>query len=420
MGFMPDEVTTIDALPLQASMVEQQQADPSSTVYSQLFLARLAQPMPEDRLRRAWQQLVARHEAMRASFHRDSDGTWRQRIAPEAAIEVQVEDWSTLAPNQRPTRLQAVRRDFDVGRAPLHRIELFQERNGPPVLCWVSHHAVIDRASGTVLLDEMLELCAHENAPLPPAPSWIEFVRRARNVTPNSEQFWKSWLDGQQTALFGSPSRPPSSSVAGTSAVLDATQLEPLCRAANVTPTIVLGAAWALTLSRLVGQSSVVFGVIRACRQNQRLVGLVMNILPMRVEVPGALTVEAWLQKLRRDWHAMRPYERTSLPDIRRFCGATPDTALFDTLVSIDPPPPHRPAIMNWELHGRTAYPLFLRLQMTTPMRLGLQYDTSLVEPALAGALLEQAVSAIQGMCAAPQGKVSDLPVTGAPMLPRG
>jgi amino acid adenylation domain-containing protein len=384
-------------------MVFHQQADPSGSCYMQRYVARLAASVQITRLARAWNQLAARHEALRTAFEWDAQGRLRQRVVAHAALPLHLEDWSDLTPHERAERLRTSSAPIAPGQAPLHRLELFIDDANAATLSWVSHHAVMDGGARAVLLDELFRLCSAAYAPLPPAPSWIDFVRGAGAQPADTAGFWQRYLGNQRTLTCGAAvSSVVSTKVQSISEQLDTGGLYALCRSADVTPTNVLHAAWGLTLSRLLGHRSAVFGAVRACRHGSRLVGLMINTVPIRVNIDAARTVVAWLQQLRQEWLMLREYERTPLTETR-----------FDTLVNIDPPRAALPQIDSWELQSHTNHPIFLKL--SSELRLELQYHADRVAPAFASMLLGQVVATLSAMAAAPHEKVGALRLPSTP-----
>ena len=74
--------------------------------------------------------------------------------------------------------------------------------------------------------------------------------------------------------------------------------------AAGVTMNTLLQGAWALLLGRLSGERDIVFGATRACRRSgipgaNDIIGILINTLPVRVNVDPAAELTTWLNALR-------------------------------------------------------------------------------------------------------------------------
>ena len=109
----------------------------------------------------------------------------------------------------------------------------------------------------------------------------------------------------------------------------------------DVTLGTLIQVSWAALLSRYSGQDDVLFGATRACRHSsidgaESIVGLLINTVPMRVQLPPDLPVLQCLEKVRADWVAMRAYEHTPLRDIQAWSGFGPEKPLFENILAIE------------------------------------------------------------------------------------
>src|SRR6185295_19736097 len=80
--------------------------------------------------------------------------------------------------------------------------------------------------------------------------------------------------------------------------------LRSLAQRQQLTLNILLQGTWALLLSRYSGEKHVVFGATRACRRSgpegtESMVGLLINTVPVRVDVFPERRLLAWLKELR-------------------------------------------------------------------------------------------------------------------------
>ena len=82
--------------------------------------------------------------------------------------------------------------------------------------------------------------------------------------------------------------------------------------------------AWAILLSRYSGKRDVIFGATRGCRRSsvagaERIIGPLLNTVPVRVTVSPDAMLLPWLQELRAQWVALRDHEHTPLGRIREW-----------------------------------------------------------------------------------------------------
>ncbi|WP_234325421.1 condensation domain-containing protein, partial [Streptomyces sp. NRRL WC-3626] len=115
-------------------------------------------------------------------------------------------------------------------------------------------------------------------------------------------------------------------------------RLEGVARGLRVTMSSVVQAAWGLVLHRYCGLSDVVFGSVSLGRFAdvpgvERMVGLLMNTVPVRVRVDGGESVGEFLSGVHERLLAVREHEHSALVDVQRWAGAPAGTPLFDSIV---------------------------------------------------------------------------------------
>ncbi|MFF1401855.1 non-ribosomal peptide synthase/polyketide synthase [Streptomyces sp. NPDC058294] len=122
--------------------------------FNQSVVIEAAGPVDEDALRRALTALWTHHDALRARFHLDGDGTWRQHV-PAADGPV-----PELLQVHRPEAEEHVTAEthagLDLAAGPLCAARLFTaDGTGPARLLLVVHHLVVDGVSWRILLEDL-------------------------------------------------------------------------------------------------------------------------------------------------------------------------------------------------------------------------------------------------------------------------
>ena len=123
---------------------------PDSPAYHMPIALRLRGPLDPDALQRGLDAVIARHEALRTTFHA-VDGVPRQRV--RAGLHVPID----LGPG--PADAAALAREawrpFDLGAGPLLRAALWRAADDDHVLLLVMHHIAGDGWSERVLLSDL-------------------------------------------------------------------------------------------------------------------------------------------------------------------------------------------------------------------------------------------------------------------------
>ena len=134
----------------------------ASLAYNQSICLRFFGPLHIDALRQALQDLVQRHEALRATISADGEEFC---IAGDMTLGVPLMDSSTLDAAEQETaiaaaRLRAVETPFDLERGPLFRAEILKLATDSHILIITVHHIVCDGWSIGVLVRDLAALYA--------------------------------------------------------------------------------------------------------------------------------------------------------------------------------------------------------------------------------------------------------------------
>ena len=395
--------TTLASLPLtplQQGMYFTWLQNPTAGIDLEQMVCTLPEAIDAPRLRAAWERLTAAHPILRTTF--TAEAATIHEFLPVPWMELVAVDLPTFLEKDRTT-------PPDLTTGPLQRLTLI--RLGPEDyrLVWTFHHILIDGRAITSLLKEVFVLYDHPDIPLPPAPSFQSHnLWQATLDHTHSAPFWKDHLTGisgptplvvdhlakQAPMGPGSPIGPPvtipSQAEAGLSLPIFLTnQLRTLASTHGVTLNTLVQAAFALLLSRYAGEDRVIFGATRACRHtpvpgSRDIIGLLINTLPVKVDLPSDQTLLTFLKSLRQLWLDLRPHEHTPLSFIRRTCGLSPAQAPFHHLLVFENDDytgtlrtTGGPAFTNRSFHLRelTSVPLTLAVYGSTALRFHCAYQ---------------------------------------------
>jgi NADPH:quinone reductase-like Zn-dependent oxidoreductase/non-ribosomal peptide synthetase component F/acyl carrier protein len=255
-----------------------------------------------ERLRAAFDAVVARHAMLRASFPR-VDGRRTLHIAEVHPRGLEVVEARGLDEAGLRAAVQAVAdqpEDLDAG--PLFRILLFRADGERDVVLLRVHHTVIDDWSAKLVLEELFGryfgLPVEE--PTADAPSHADFVRFQRELLASPEgarhrAFWEEELAGIGEPLplpYDRPRRPGPVRAAGRlELVLDealTARIHELARATGTTPHAVLHAGFDALLHGLTGETDLPVdgvGFGRTRPEFRHLVGWLSTRITVRTRI---------------------------------------------------------------------------------------------------------------------------------------
>ncbi|HEY3569257.1 MAG TPA: amino acid adenylation domain-containing protein, partial [Thermoanaerobaculia bacterium] len=432
--------------PMQEGMLFHSLYTAGADLYVEQLTAELAGPLDEAAFAAAWQRVVDRHPALRTAF------LWReverplQLVRRGVALPWRAEDWRGLPPAAQEERwrdlLAADRaRGFDLGRPPLLRLTLVRLEEEVHRLIWTSHHLVFDGWCFSLLLTEVFilyqALSAGREPHLPPPPrpfrdyvAWIAGRDQAE-----AESFWRQRLRG-----FTSPTPVPFDHPGTEGSQADdyferttalpaplTAGLEALAQRLRVTLNTLVQGAWALLLSRYSQSADVVFGAVVSGRSPElpgveSMVGLFINTLPARVEIPEGEPLSAWLPRLQAEQIEMRQHEWLPLARVQALSEVPPGEPLLTSLLAfenypVDPAVAERLGelrITDVAVAERTNYPLTLTVVARGSLSLRL---TALrrFEPATARRLLGHLENLLGALAAGPERTPGELPLLATP-----
>ena len=167
LGIFPSVNAFVDA-PLDVALTPEQtevwlaaqMGDDASCAFNESVTVRLSGVLNELALERAWDQIIARHEALRATFAPTGE---TMRIVRPGATLFETLDFSALAPAQARVEVQRTiaseaTTPFDVIAGPLVRATLVRIAPDEHAFVFTAHHLICDGWSINTILNELATL----------------------------------------------------------------------------------------------------------------------------------------------------------------------------------------------------------------------------------------------------------------------
>jgi amino acid adenylation domain-containing protein/non-ribosomal peptide synthase protein (TIGR01720 family) len=421
---------------------------------------------------RAWWQVIAQHTILRTAF------VWQELTEPLQIVFQQVKlplsmlDWRSRSRESQEAELKAfLQADrveaFDVGQAPLMRLTLVRLSETRTQVIWTHHHLLLDGWSVSLVLQEVLDRYGaelqgesqqhEERRPYRDYISWL-----AEQEDQNPEEYWRQRLSGiaiptplgvdrrglkHQPVAYGPAPQVYAEEVLQVEADTTARWQE-YARRQHMTFNTLVQAAWALVLSRYSGQVDVVFGNVVAGRPPElagveRMIGLFINTLPVRVQVNDDEEVGAWLKQLQEQQIAQQSYEYSSLVQVQGWCEIPREHELFESLLVFENYPvqvalaerkSQSLEVEAVQVVEQTNYPLTIlvvppgasqdrpgdprdrhdSLQSSQPLLLRVSYDCQRFERATIERLLLHMYNCLQQLVVSPEQKLAEISILTA------
>ncbi|NQZ10894.1 MAG: amino acid adenylation domain-containing protein, partial [Algicola sp.] len=390
----------------------------------------------------AWQRVLEQHCVLRTVFASDNAGLMQQIVLKTAELTWHQQDLSAMSGEEQAQTIEAFRQQdkaqgfdvegLEVKGAPLMRFGLWSLGNGEWQVLWSHHHALIDGWCLPLIIGDVVKVyqALHDNAPLAlPAPRpYREYVGwLAAQDKQAALDYWQTQLADIEgpTPL---PERPDSNGEAGvkrsrlTLTTEQSNALVNLAKTTQTTVNVILQGAWSYLLSKYSGESSVVFGSTVSGRPPalagiEQMVGLFINTLPTRVDIPSSdmrapdSDLTTWLQGLLQAQITREEFGFLGLSEM------TGDAGAFDSLLVFENYP-MATALENTALVPRkfsgyegTDYGLSLTVALTDVLDIKLDSQRNRFSDAMAEQMLNHLEQVLMGMVETPLGRVDQLPM---------
>jgi amino acid adenylation domain-containing protein len=384
----------------------------------------------------ALQSVIDRHDVLRTGV------LWEQLPRPvqvvyrQASLPVQevVLDPDRDALEQVHEWIKPEHQRLDLRRAPLMRLQVAADPHGTQ--CYVllqTHHLVFDNASLDILLSEVSAHLQGQAQELPESVPYRNHVAQAlaHARAHDAEAFFRSKLGEieEPTAPFGLLDvQQDGSRVAEAYQPLESDlskRIRVQARRLSVSAATLFHAAWGLVVACTAGRDDVVFGSVLLGRLQgsagaQRILGMFINTLPLRLRLQG-VTAQELVEQTQRELVELLSHEQASLAVAQRCSGITGSVPLFSTLLnyrhsSVGPRSGSisESGVTLLASEGRTNYPILLSVDDSGDgFALGLETDSRIDADRMVGYLhtaLQSLVEALEKSPRTPALLLSILP----------
>ena len=392
-------------------------------------------------VRKAVQEIVNRHEALRTTFSPEGD---YQRIHSTLIIDIPFSDLSALEPSKREAKLseflvQESQQTFDLEKGPLLRAHIVKLEEQHYLLVLTNHHIVVDGWSFVILEKELaviyLAECQGRTYQLPQPMKLSEYAQweARQQQSPKMAKAEAYWLEqfASSVPVLELPTdrpRPPVFTHAGalqstkisTSLSSDLKRLSKQCKCTLFTT---LFAGYMALLQRLTGQEDLVVGIASAGQssvEGEYLVGHVVNLLPIRNQVTDNPVFKEYLSSVKRV--LLNAYEHQIYPFIRlvknlnlpRDLSRTP---LFTTTFNLDEARAES-GLLSQKVdsannhQSTTQFDISWNITQTdSGFLVECQYNTDLFESQTIQRWMGHYITLLEGMVTNPGQQLSDLPL---------
>ncbi|MBD0378728.1 non-ribosomal peptide synthetase [Paenibacillus sedimenti] len=394
--------------PMQEGMLFHTIMDPDSNAYHNLLQAGLYGRLDVSLFEQSFNVLIAEYDILRTAFVHQNLQRPRQVVLKERSIKLHFEQIDHLYETERQRYIETYISERHAGRynlakdIPMH-IAVFQTAEQEYRFIWSHHHILMDGWGLGIVINRLFQIyeMLKNNKPLEqeavyPYSDYIKWLEKQDKD--EALAYWQTYLDGYEQSAHLPKATASQDSLykkQEISFVIDETttrRLTQLAGSCQTTLNTVFQTIWGLLLSKYSFTNDVVFGSVVSGRPSQvrgieKMVGLFINTIPVRISYHGDQSFNGLLAEAQRNTLASEPYHFVPLYDIQSQDGHKQD--LFDHIVIFENYPVAKElqnndwdhtlgfAIGDVQVEEQTNYPLNIVVAPGSELLIKLSFDAA-------------------------------------------
>ncbi|MDP4143547.1 MAG: amino acid adenylation domain-containing protein [Bacillota bacterium] len=312
-----------------------------SKAYFQQLSFSLEADLDIDAFEKSLNKVIERYDVFRSIFIYEKVEEPKQVVLAERKARIYYEDISQMKFEERVLFLDEFKekdkeKGFDISKDLLMRVSIIRLGVNDYQVVWSHHHIIMDGWCLGVVLKDFISIYRTikygDELKLAKGYQYVDYINWLVKQDKNyAEQYWKSYLEDYdndislqqkvKTKIYEYAKKEIHFTINKelTSKVVD------VCRKNNVTLNNVFQAIWAILLQKYNNVDDVVFGAVVSGRNApidgiEKMVGLFINTIPIRVKCDGNLSFKNLLEKVRDNYNKSIKYDFMSLAQIQNTC----------------------------------------------------------------------------------------------------
>ncbi len=346
-------------------------------------------------LEKAYSKLIERYTILRTSFTNKYSDTLLQIVHTEVPAKFSFKRKPMGISNEMyiaQIKSQQITEGFDLSQPSQMALTVVDLGNDQYEFIWNFHHILIDGWSTSVLTNEfyilLTSLLKGEKISLQTPPPYVEYIKwLVQKDKTASQKFWENYLHGfavkSKIPFELQPENKEKYHRKGikTITITDDTfnKMNRVLREAKISQSLFIQGIWGFLLSKYNNTNDVVFGSVVSGRPTEvpdieRMVGLFINMIPVRLQYNDTETVEEILLRFRNEAIRSRSHHHINLSEIQYKHPLGSD--LIDNVVIFQNFPKNILAEMNDSSENEEAFDVLsknVHLQVDYDFLLGIQ-----------------------------------------------
>lgn len=352
---LPVKVKDIYPLsPVQKGMLFHSVLHPESTTYFGQVHGTVTGTIDVEKLEEAWNIVVERHPILSTIYMWEGLEEPIQIVINHGQLKIHQVDISQYDESEQIKVLEKILREdrqrpFQLDEYPLIRVALVKKNEYEYELIWSFHHISIDGWSIFLVLSEVVaaykQLIQQRKVALPDAGKYKSFIEWTNEQDQaKAKAFWKEYMKGftAPTSLLGKTDKEEEqdeiSQISLSLTKEETEKINHFVRQKGYTLNTIVQGALALLVRSDADVDDIVFGVTVSGRNAEiervnKMAGLFINTLPLRVQLHDGQTLQDVLTNVQQASLDLREYEYSLLTDIKEVSEIKNTNELFQCIL---------------------------------------------------------------------------------------
>ena len=360
MGHCPIDRNRIEDVlgltPVQEGILYHYLMNPDADQYYEQYSYTVKGKLEISHFVNAWKQVLIQNEVLRTTFRWENISNPIQIILKDVPLTVCIHDISHLPVGEKEKAymlLCQVEREkvFSLDQDVLFKILLGKLDEDNFIITVCNHHILFDGWSNGIILSEFMSTYLFLQNGITPVktlkPHFREYIRWLKEQDVEVHKgYWSKYLEGYERKRLR-PDNSNQEDMVETECITYVIeegllgQLKDIAGKLNITLSDIFTTAWGILLQIMLKSNDVVFGTVVSGRTAdirgiERMVGLIMNTIPVRFCTDKGSSVREVLLNYHQLCQERKSHEIVPLADILSLAGCNEEYGLFDTLVVIE------------------------------------------------------------------------------------
>ncbi|MEC1536488.1 non-ribosomal peptide synthase/polyketide synthase [Bacillus sonorensis] len=332
---------------MQKGMLFHAIEDQTSNAYFQQTIMHLEGYVDPDILEKSFNEIVKRHEILRASFEYEVVEEPRQIIIENRKIDFYYYDIAKNSPAQKDRLIERYinedrEKGFDISEDTLMRVYLIKTDGQSYQLVWSHHHILLDGWCLGIIMGELFAIYenivkgeAHRLKEPKPYSDYIKWLEKQDKD--EARQYWHKYLQGyeEQAQIPKLKNSKNGSRYDRQEKVISfskqlTNQIKQVASGNSVTVHTVLQTIWGLVLAKYNNIEDVVFGTVVSGREAkvdgiEDMIGLFINTIPTRIKFDQSKGMNDVLKTVQAEAIESNRYNYMNLAEVQALSGLKKD-----------------------------------------------------------------------------------------------